>query len=74
MAPPRAYLDLAYSKKGDDASAAAAVSDMQKLPPGDHLDNLFERPKPNQPAAYRDWNEKHFLPTAKKVGLWEKGS
>ena len=71
-APPRAYLALAYSKKGDDASAATAVAEMRKLPPGDHLDNIFERPKPNQPLAYRDWYEQHFLPTAKKVGLWEK--
>ena len=73
-AAPRAYLALAYAKKGDDAKAAAAVAEMLKLPAGDQLDRQFECPKPIQTAAYRDWHKKHFLPTAKKVGLWEKGN
>ncbi len=67
----RAYLAMAYSVKGDDAKALAAIAELRKLPPGERPTEEFERPQPSFPTAYKEWYEKKFLPVARKVGLWE---
>ena len=71
LARTHAFLAMAYSLKGDDAKARAAVAALRKLPPGHGLTDEFMRPKSSQPAAYKEWYEKKFLPMALKVGLWE---
>ena len=65
----RAYLAMAYSVKGDDAKAIAAVAELQKLPIGERPTDEYERPQPSFPAAYKEWYEKKFLPVARKVGV-----
>ena len=64
-----AYLALAYSVKGEDEKARAAVAELRKLPLGRQLSQKFERPQPSYPAAYQEWYEKKFLPVARKVGV-----
>ena len=58
--------------RSDPQPLAADMAELRKLPPGHGLTDEFMRPKSSQPAAYKEWYERKFLPTALKVELWEK--
>ena len=68
--PAYPYLPIAYSLKGDDAKARAALADFRRIAPEFSLAKQ-KRPNSSNPAAYREWFENVWLPAARKAGLPE---
>jgi adenylate cyclase len=70
---PYAYamLAMAYTLKGDQAKARAAVADLRRIEPDFKL-SQSERPQSSFPEASREFWDKKFLPAWRKAGLPEQ--
>lgn len=64
------WLAVAYTNKGDDARARAAVADLRRARPNFSLRH-FTSGELSTPGAVKDWYESKFLPPARKAGLPE---
>lgn len=62
------FLALAYTLKGDDAKAQAALVDLKRVDPKS-VYATHRVPKPSSPQAFKDYYEQKYLPPARKVGL-----
>ena len=69
-AQTRAFLAMAYARKGDHARARTAVAALLRVEPTFSL-SKFEAPKPGQPAAYREFWETTLLAAGRQAGLPE---
>ena len=69
FARAHAYLAMAYAVNGEDAKAHAAAAEARRLDPIIKL-STFE-PARAQPAAYKEYFEKKFVPAWRKAGLPE---
>jgi TolB-like protein/tetratricopeptide (TPR) repeat protein len=69
---PYAYamLAMAYTLKGDQTKARAAVADLRRIEPGFKL-SQSDRPQSSFPDASREFWDKKFLPAWRKAGLPE---
>jgi adenylate cyclase len=71
--PPRillVFLAMAYAEKGDMQNARSVASELLRHSP-DFRAAQFEKPDPTAPAAYKEWFETRFIPSARKAGLPE---
>ena len=64
------FLAMAYAVYGQDSKARAEAADLRRLAPGYKL-STQKQPDSSQPAAYKDYYEKKFVPAWRKAGLPE---
>jgi adenylate cyclase len=70
FADPYVYMAMAYERKGDHSRARAAANDLIRANPNFKLTE-FRTLGSSNPAAYKEWYEKQYLPLGRKVGLPE---
>ena len=63
-----AFLAMAYTLKGNEAKAQAALADLKRVDPKS-IYATHRTPKPSSPQAFKDYYAKKYLPPARKVGL-----
>ncbi len=63
-----AFLAMAYTLKGNDVKAQAALADLKRVDPKS-VYATHRTPKPSSPQAFKDYYAKKYLPAARKVGL-----
>ncbi len=63
-----AFLAMAYTLKGNEAKAQAALADLKRVDPKSFY-ATHRTPKPTSPQAFKDYYAKKYLPPARKVGL-----
>jgi len=64
-------LALAYTLKGEDAKARDAVANLLQLDPEVKVSVHYDKPRPGDSAAYREFWEKKEVPALRKAGLPE---
>jgi adenylate cyclase len=63
-----AFLAMAYTLKGNEAKAQAALADLKRVDPKSFY-AIHRTPKPTSPQAFKDYYAKKYLPAARKIGL-----
>ena len=64
-------LALAYALKGEDAKAREAVTNLRQLDPEVKISTHYDKPRPGDSAAYREFWETKEVPALRKAGLPE---